>query len=251
MTAPTRLQQLVPEVGERDIEQVYGGTLGPAHDDRPHVTVNMVSSVDGAVAVAGRSSVLSSPPDRAVFHLLRSLADVVLVGAGTVRAESYGTVKVTDDVRAARLARGQAPAPALAVVTRSIELDWSAPLFTAPTRQPFVVAPANAPHDRVARARAVATVIQAGSGEVDLAEALRVLRHDHGVASVLCEGGPTLNAQLAGGLIDQLCLTLSPTLVGGGSQTILAHAALPAPLELTLASMLVSSSQLFLRYLVS
>jgi riboflavin biosynthesis pyrimidine reductase len=242
------LQQLFPAAGEVDIESVYDGTLGPAPDDRPHVTVNMVASVDGGTAVEGRTGILSSAPDRAIFRLLRSLADVVLVGAETARAEGYGTVKASDEVRAARTARGQTPAGALAIVTRSLHLDWSAKLFTEPTQRPFVIAPADSEPEALRAAEQVATVIRAGTGSVDLREALRQLRQEHDVLRVLCEGGPTLNTQLAHGLLDQLCLTISPQLVGGASKTILASAVLDAPLDLTLASALVADSELFLRY---
>ncbi|MDT7538647.1 MAG: hypothetical protein QOI82_2232 [Actinomycetota bacterium] len=248
MTAPLALHQLFPVAGEVDIESVYDGTLEPAPNDRPHVTVNMVASADGGTAVEGRTGVLSSAPDRAIFRLLRSLADVVLVGAETVRAEGYGTVKASDDVRARRVARGQTPAAALAIVTRSLHLDWSSKLFTDPTQRPFVIAPADAEAEALRAASEVATVIRAGTGSVDLREALRQLRQDHDVLRVLCEGGPTLNTQLAHGLLDQLCLTVSPQLVGGASKTILADVALEAPLDLRLASVLVADSELFLRY---
>jgi riboflavin biosynthesis pyrimidine reductase len=248
VTTPPRLQQLFPTPAEVHIGSVYDGTLGPAPDDRPHVTVNMVASVDGATAVKGRTGVLSSQPDRAIFRLLRSLADVVLVGAETVRAEGYGTVKASDEVRRRRIARGQTPAAALAVVTRSLHLDWSSKLFSEPTQRPFVLAPADAEPEALRTAEQVATVIRAGTGSVDLREALRQLRHDHGVLRVLCEGGPTLNTQLAHGMLDQLCLTVSPQLVGGDSKTILASVALDPPLDLTLASVLVADGELFLRY---
>ena len=250
MTAPLTLQQLFPAAREIDIESVYDGTMGPPPDDRPHVTVNMVASVDGGTAVEGRTGVLSSAPDRAIFRLLRSLADVVLVGAETVRAEGYGTVKASDEVRERRVARGQSPAAALAIVTRSLHLDWSSKLFTEPTQRPFVIAPADAEAEALRAAEKVATVIRAGTGSVDLREALRQLRQEHEVLRVLCEGGPTLNTQLAHGLLDQLCLTVSPQLVGGGSKTILANVALDTPLEVTLGSALIADSELFLRYLV-
>lgn len=249
MTAPLRLQQVFPAAAEVDIESVYDGRFGPVPDDRPHVTVNMVASADGATAVQGRTGVLSSPPDRAIFRLLRSLADVVLVGAETVRAEGYGTVKASDEVRARRVARGQTPAAALAIVTKTLRLDWSSNLFTEPTQRPFVIAPVNAEPDALRAAAEVATLIRAGTGTVDLREALRQLRQEHDVLRVLCEGGPTINAQLAhDGLLDQLCLTVSPQLVGGASETILGTVALDAPIGLTLASVLVADGELFLRY---
>lgn len=249
-TESTRLLQVFPERGERDIAEVYGESLGPPHPDRPHVTVNMVASVDGATAVAGRTGTLGGPADKAIFMYLRSLADVVMVGAETVRAEGYGTVKADERIRAERTARGQAPAAAMAVVTRSLRLNWESRLFTEATQRPFVIAPADADAEATRAAEKLATVVRAGTGSVDLAEALRVLRQEHGVASVLCEGGPTLNTQLAAGLLDQLCLTVSPALVGGGSKTILGEAALSEPLALTLGSALVADGELYLRYLV-
>lgn len=248
MTSGLRLQQLLPTAAEVDVSEVYGASFGPAHPDRPHVSVNMVASVDGGTAVEGRTGVLSSPADKALFLYLRTLPDVVLVGAQTVRAEGYGTVKTGDAVRAERVARGQTPAAALAVVSRSLDLDWSSRLFTEASERPFVIAPADAPSDLLAGAAEVSTVIRAGTGSVDLAAAFRLLRREHSVSSVLCEGGPTLNTQLADGLLDQLCLTVSPALVGGASKTILGNLALAAPLDLTLASALVGGSELFLRY---
>jgi 5-amino-6-(5-phosphoribosylamino)uracil reductase len=244
------LLQLFPQHGETDIETAYAEALGPARPDRPHVTVNMVASVDGHTAVDGRTGVLSSPTDKSIFRFLRTLADVVLVGAETVRAEGYGTVKVTDEVTARRTARGQTPAAALAVVTRSLELDWSSRLFTQPTQRPFVIAPANADATSLQAAGQVATVIRAGHGSVDLDEALRLLRHEHGVATVLCEGGPTVNTQLAAGLLDQLCLTVSPAVVGGTSKGILAAAGISDPIALELTSTLSAGSELYLRYRV-
>jgi riboflavin biosynthesis pyrimidine reductase len=245
------LLSLLPAHGETDVETAYADALGPALPDRPHVTVNMVASVDGHTAVDGRTGMLSSPTDKAVFRFLRTLADVVLVGAETVRAEGYGTVKASDEVRERRLARGQTPAAALAIVTRSLELDWSSKLFTQPTQRPFVLAPADAEPEAVRAAAQVATVIQAGTGSVDLGAALRVLRQEQGVGTVLCEGGPTLNTQLATGLLDQLCLTLSPDLVGGASKGILAAVGISAPIPLELHAALAAGSELFLRYRVT
>jgi riboflavin biosynthesis pyrimidine reductase len=241
------LVQLLPPHGPTDVETAYADALGPAHTDRPHVTVNMVASLDGHTAVEGRTGTLSSPTDRSIFRFLRTLADVVLVGAATVRAERYGTIKTSDDVRARRTSRGQLPAAALAIVTRSLDLDWSAKLFTEPTQRPFVITPADASDAGLRVAEQVATVVRIGHGSVNLGEALRVLRQEHGVATVLCEGGPTLNAQLARGLLDQLCLTVSPSVVGGTSNGIFAPA-VDAPISLELTSVLTAGGELYLRY---
>ena len=220
---------------------------------RPHVLLNMVASADGATAAPdGVTAGISSPSDKRIFSLLRSLADVVLVGAQTVRAEGYRTVRVNASAQGRRAARGQADVAALAIVTASLELDWSAPLFAEPTRRPFVLAPDDADPARLEKAASVATVIRAGTGRVDLAAALGTLSADHGVRIVLCEGGPTVNAQLAAaGLVDELCLTVSPLLLGGPTPTILGSPALAAPLPLRLASALSSDGHLFLRYEVT
>lgn len=246
------LRQLHPGAStEVPITSVYQPTGPLAHPGRPYVTVNMVASVDGATAVNGVTEPLSSPGDKAIFFLLRALTDVVLVGAQTVRAEGYGPVKVDAATRAARLERGQRPAAAVAIVTSSLDLDWSSPLFTESTDQPFVISTRDADPTRLALARQRARVILAGERGVDLAEAMTSLREQHGVAGVLCEGGPTVNHQLATrGLIDELCLTVAPTLLGGGSKPIFGLDALPAGTTLGLASALTDGSTLFLRYLV-
>jgi 5-amino-6-(5-phosphoribosylamino)uracil reductase len=198
----------------------------PARDGRPAVRVNMIASVDGATAVDGASGGLGGPADRAVFMHLRSVADVVLVGAGTVRAEGYGPPSLPPELRDARSARGQAPLPRLAVVSRSCRLDWETPLFRAGPR-PIVITTEAAPDDRCAAAAEVADLVTAGREEVDLPAALEALGAA-GVPSVLAEGGPHLNRALAAaGLLDELCLTVAPRLVGGDAARILAGPALP------------------------
>lgn len=244
-----QLRQLYPVWSDApDLERVYDVPRRPRHD-RPHIAINMVASVDGATAAQGVSGGLSSATDKRIFFLLRSLVDVVLVGAATVRTEGYGTVARDETAAVRRAARGQSPAAALAIVSKTLQLDWSAPLFAAPSAKPLVICPVDANAESLHAARVTCTVVQAGRGAVDLAEAMRVLRTEHGVASVLCEGGPTLNGQLAGaGLLDELCLTTAPVLVGGGSMTLIGRDALPKPVALRLVSALADDSNLFVRY---
>ncbi len=229
------MRRLHPDpVGPVNPADVYGDP--PQAEGRPGVRLNMIASADGAVTVDGRSGGLGGAGDRALFRTLRSLADVVLVGAGTVRAEGYGPP------------RGGGHRPRIAVVTRSCHLDWSAPLFAEPTTRPLVVTVAGAPPDRLARAGEVADVIIAGAEGVDLPRALRLLG-ERGAGSVLCEGGPSLNGGLAAaGLVDELCLTLAPLLVGGDSRRIVAGPALSPPPGLALASVCADEDYLFLRY---
>src|SRR4051794_29896349 len=99
----------------------------------------MIESVDGAIAIDGRSGGLGGPPDRRVYLTLRSLADVIVVAAGTMRAENYGPVALPDDLQAARVARGQPPLPRIAVVSRAGNLDWGSRFFTDATTRPILV----------------------------------------------------------------------------------------------------------------
>jgi len=188
-----------------------------ARDGAPcWVLANMVAGLDGTAAVAGRVGALSHETDAALFQLVRSVADVVLVGAETVRREGYGPVVLPEDSRAQRVDRGRAPTPPLAIVSRSLRLDWDSPLF-APVdgaKAPVVVTCGAADPALLERARGLAQVVVAGEAEVDLAGALEQLRA-LGHEVVLCEGGPTLLGQLASaGLLDELCLSLTPMMGG-------------------------------------
>ncbi len=188
--------------------------------DRPFVRVNMVSTLDGAVAVAGRSGGLGGPGDRLLFSVLRSLADVVLVGAGTARVERYGPAKIPLEAQEIRRQRGQAPLPTMAVVTLSGALDWGSRLFTGGGPRPIVITAGGARSRALEGATDVADVVRTGTGTVDLGAALKALG-ERGAHHVLCEGGPTLNTGLAAAqLVDELCLTLSPKLAGGAGGSV-------------------------------
>jgi riboflavin biosynthesis pyrimidine reductase len=220
----------------------------PAADGRAHLRVNMVSSVDGAAAVQGRVGVLSGEADGALLHELRSLCDVLLVGAGTIRAEGYGPLELTDDQQRRRLAAGQAAVPRLAVLTRSLELDLTAPVFTGATARPLVVTTARAPAGRRDEASAVADVVVAGDADVDLGTALAELA-GRGLPRILSEGGPhVLSAMFAADLVDDLCLAVAPVVTAGSELRITAGPALEPPRALHLAHVLERDEFLFLRY---
>lgn len=240
------MRRLVPNPSDRvDLVEAYAPP--PTAPDRPFVRCNMISSVDGAIAVEGRSGMLGGPADRRVFATLRSLADVILVGAGTVRAEGYGPARLDDDVRAAREQRGQAPLPPIAVVTSSAHLDWSAPFFTAAGARPLVLTSAEGAERAGDRARTVAEVVVAGQDGVDLPTAIGAL-HARGLRHVLGEGGPALNAELAqAGLLDELCLTMAPRLVGGAGPRVLAGEELRPPVDLEVVQLLEEDGFLFYR----
>ncbi|MBI1843183.1 MAG: pyrimidine reductase family protein [Actinobacteria bacterium] len=230
------MRQLFPRrLDDVDPIEVYAVERKP-RDDRPWVLANMVASVDGAATSQGRSGSLSTPGDRQIFHILRGLADVILVGAGTVRAEGYGPAKGPD-------------AATIAVVSGRLDLDWASPLFVDATTRPCILTCEAAGERLTADASAVANVVVAGREQVDLARALQVLRQ-RGTDVVLCEGGPALLGQLVElDLVDELCLTISPMLVGDQGPRILT-AMSPQRRAAEPLTILEEDGCLFLRYRV-
>ena len=234
-----------------DVDLVEAYATPPAiPSGRPFVRCNMVAALDGAITVNGRSGGLGGPGDRLVFQVLRAVADVVLVGAGTARAEHYSPVRLDDAAREQRLARRQSPVPPIAVVTGSGALDWSAPFFTDAEARPIVITTREGEAEVQRGASGLAEVVVAGDVRVDMAVALEALGAG-GHRNVLLEGGPGLNADvIRSGLLDELCLTVSPHLVGGDGPRVLAGPALDPPLHLALVHVLEEDGLLFLRLAV-
>lgn len=238
-TGGTRFRRIFP------IEDAGVVVSSEAYTDPPALRANMVGSLDGAAALEGRTAPLSSDGDRALFHSLRAHSDAVLVGAGTARTERYGAITLPADAIAGRQARGLAPLPALAVVSGSADLDPSSALFQGGAAKTVVLTCAAAPAVRRRALSEVAEVVVAGEDRVDLPGSLALLAA-RGLEHVLCEGGPTLlSALLDAGLVDELCLTLSPLLVGAGSLSL--TAGLRAPLPLRIREVLEHDGFLFLR----
>jgi riboflavin biosynthesis pyrimidine reductase len=231
------VRQLLPApAATADPAAVYA--LPPGTDR--HVRANMVASVDGATAVHGRSRGLAGPADLAVFQTLRRLADLILVGAQTVRAEDYGPP---------RQVRADGSRPVLAVVSRSLDLDPGSRLFAAGHR-PLILTCASAPAGGRSQLAPVADLLEIGDDRVDLVAALDQLA-DRGYRHVLCEGGPRLLGDLmAAGRLDELDLTVSPQLVAGPSARLLNGPMLPGGPRLRLATLLEDDDFLFARYLV-
>ncbi|GAA1717215.1 pyrimidine reductase family protein [Fodinicola feengrottensis] len=229
------------EVSDADLAELYAMT----DRSRPRLRVNFVASLDGAAEVDGRSGGLSGAPDMRVFKVLRNLADAVLVGAGTVRAESYRGLSLGAARREWRRAAGLAEVPTLVVVSSALDIDTD--VFADIPVRPIVVTHAASPADRQEKLAEVADVVLAGASTVDFAVALPALA-ERGLRQVLCEGGPALFGSLqAAGLVDELCLTLAPIVAGPGASRISAGPPSP-PTDFALVHALEDSGMLLLRY---
>jgi len=230
------------------LAQVYAYPEQVRHG-RAWLRANMVSGLDGAARLDGLSDGLSSEADKRIFGVLRALADVVLVGAETVRAEGYRPARARAEFAEARKAAGQAPAPAIAIVTRSLKLDLSAPLFTEPLVPTVVLTTEDSPAEARAAVAERAEVIAAGRGSVDLPRALAALT-ERGWTRQLTEGGPRLLGQVAAaGLLDELCLSLAPLITGGDSPRIVEGPQMPDVQRMRLVSLIEQKGFLFTRYL--
>ncbi|MEP7180359.1 MAG: pyrimidine reductase family protein [Pseudonocardiales bacterium] len=213
--------------------------------------VNFVASVDGAATEDGASRGLQTPGDNRVFAALRDLSDVIVAGAGTVRTEGYQPITVSDRRRAIRAEYGLRQTLPTAVISRSLRLNPAADLFVAAPEDARTIVLSCAVGDPTVRAELeqVADVIVCGDESVDLVAARATLA-GRGLSRILCEGGPTLFADLArAGVVDELCLSLSPLLTGPGARRIVAGELWPDdPRRLTLAGLLEEDDALFCRY---
>ena len=213
------------------------------------VTGHMVAGLDGTASVGGRVGSLSTAPDQALFRRMRQIADIVLVGAETVRREGYGTIRLSEEAEAQRRRLGQTPTPPLAVVSRSLNLDWRAETFTSAPEEArtHVITCAAADPQRRAEAEQVADVIVAGEDRVEPVAALQALA-ELGYRTVLCEGGPTLLGELvAADRLDELCLTIAP-LIGGDLLPVSVTPAGAGLASFELQGAMTEDHTLFLRY---
>jgi len=256
------LRRLYPEPGVVTVAAAVADLrLGDrAPPGRPYLVVNMVASADGRAALDGGTRGIGNAADRALFDNLRTAADAVLVGAGTARVERYGKIVRDAGLQDERRARGLDPSPLACIVSGRLDLPEDLPLLQDSESHVVLLTaselelgrcPATVSYLR-GRLELGADDLEVESRELVLAPLLERLRSDHGVRSIVCEGGPTLNAALLReDLIDELFITLAPKLIGGANVlTILAGAALDPPRELDLIWALEAESHLFLRYLL-
>lgn len=222
--------------------------LAPADRSIARVRANAVSSVDGSATVDGLSGGLGGPADLVVFDLLRRLSDVVVVGAGTARDEGYGPLVLSDDAVSWREGHDLAPHPVLALVSASLRLDPSDPIVADAPVRPIVVTTESSDREARVRLEEVADVVTCGVDRVDprlLVSAL-VAR---GLRQIHTEGGPSLLGDvIAADLLDEICVTVSPGLEGGGGPRIASN---PESLDLRalhLDHVLLSGDMLLSKY---
>lgn len=237
------MTEVVSASGSDDIISRYLADSRPPQADRPWITLGMISSFDGSATLGDGSTGLGGPPDRAVFRALRTMSDFIVVGATTLNTEGYRAVNLPEDLRSWRVAQGMTPLPRVAVVSRSLDLEMSESLLAS---RPVILTCRSAPDDRMDALAGDAEVVVAGDAAVDVGAAMTELAA-RGAERVVLEGGPTLNGHMAG-LIDEVCMTIAPVLVGGVGPRIVTGGG-----ELrrgTLARIIHSEDFLLLRYLL-
>ena len=207
--------------------------------DRPYMILNMVASIDGRTTIGGHVGPLTGPVDQRVVYRLRTQADALMVGAGTVRNERYGAL----------IPDGLGPQPLVVIVSGAVDLPRDLPLLQEPDTR-IVIATTSADElgfDHQAQVEYLR--IPGDGGRVPCGELCRALYADYGVRSIVCEGGPSLNeALLADTVVDELFLSLAPMLVGGGERTLVDSAPAHGPQEARLVSVATADGYLFLRY---
>ena len=228
---------LVSQLGLEELD----GELG-----RPRVVAAMIASADGRAAVEGRAGGLGGPADRAVLRELRCSVDAILIGPTTLVDERYSTL-LDSDHRSRRIAAGLSAEPIAATISRRLDPQLAKlELFAQPEQRIVVYSESN---DPLEASGADLTVVRSQPGELTLAGCLEDLYANHGVRTLLSEGGPTLLRALAvDALIDDFIFTVSPLLVAGSAPTLLSGEAFEPPLGLALENAWRSDSFLFLHY---
>lgn len=256
--AEHEIERLWPEAGTTSIADELSryNPVERAHDDRPFVAVNFATTLDGRAAIEGRSGPIASDIDLAMLLRLRTRFDAVMIGGGTMRAERYGRIVKDPQLRAWRERVGLPHDPLAVIISGKLDLPWDAPLFTSGGGRVLILTtsqtkpPETATRLRVARLPEVELNDGTGERGLDVAEALRYLRHERGIRALLCEGGPHLHGQLqAANMVDELFMTLGPRLTGGGAPR-LTEGPTFGPRDAQLAWLLRHDSELLARYIL-
>jgi riboflavin biosynthesis pyrimidine reductase len=217
---PLTLLESGHDVDDGELLRLYGY---PEQLNGIWVRANFITSVDGGATSDGTTSAMAGPGDKLIFKLLRELADVVVVGAGTVRIENYSGAQLSVAQRQQRQARGQSEVPQLAIVTKSGRLDRDMGVFTRTVVPPLVLTCTAAATETRHLLAGLAEVVDCSGGDptkVDEAALLATLQA-RGMRRILTEGGPMLlGSFIQRDLLDELCLTIAPCIVGGLARRI-------------------------------
>ena len=224
--AATELTELAPSGAGFDTDD--DGRIAPFYAypenlDRPWVRANMIASLDGGATDDGKAAGLAGSGDRALFSRMRQEADVVLVGASTVRIENYSGAQMSVAQRRERQRRGQAELPPIAVVTHNADFDHDAKIFTRTEVPPLIMTSRETVDDAGRRFGSMAEIVDASGAQTDRVDLAVVLAEfqQRGLLRVLSEGGPAIISLLVEhGLLDELCVTIAPILVGGRARRI-------------------------------
>jgi len=241
------MRRLLPDPGpatvQGQLDSYRPWELSPV--DRPFVAMNFVVTVDGRATIGGVSGPIGSETDTAMLAGLRTRFDALMIGAGTMRAERYGPPVPSEEKRELRERLGLRPEPLMVIVSGRLDLPWDAPLFADGSGSVLVFTSSDSePPETATPLR----VVRHEGGAVDIGEALRVLREEHGVRALLSEGGPRIHAEMQGAdLVDELFLTTSPKLSGGAAPRIV-EGELAEVMPLELAWLLEEDGELFARY---
>jgi riboflavin-specific deaminase-like protein len=240
------MRRLLPDPGPTTVDEQledYRPWEHP-HEERPWLAMNFAATVDGRATIEGVSGPIGSATDTRMLARLRTRFDAVMIGAGTMRAERYGRLVASQELRERRERIGLPHDPLMVIVSGRLDLPWDASLFTGGGGRVLIFTASEAePPETATPLRVVRH-----EGAVNLVEALRHLRLERGIRALLCEGGPHLHEQLqADGLVDDLFLTVAPKLSGGEAPRII-EGPLPGVAELELAWLLEEDGELFARY---
>jgi riboflavin biosynthesis pyrimidine reductase len=225
------------------LEMLFSESREP-RDGAPWVMLNIVESIDGATAIDGSATGLNDADDRRLFLALRAVADFVMNGAETVRAENLGPVRLSDEMKQRRLEAGMEEPPTMVVLSRSLSLDPGLRIFSDPERRPMIITDVHADPDRVEALGNVADIVQ-----IEKLDGRGIINALGGSSVVLCEGGPTVNSQLIeGDVVDEVNLTISPVLALGDSKRVASGSPGQTPVAMRLDRTLVGDHSLFLRF---
>jgi riboflavin-specific deaminase-like protein len=227
------------------VDELTFSAWAPPH--RPYVVLNMVATVDGRVSLGGRAGPIGNEADSELFDRMRTLTDAVMVGARTATIESYHPLVSNVARREQRQARELSPSPLAVLVSARLSVPPSLPLLHDSTSQVVIVTASDATLDGC---QAQVEYIRIDSRGASLQPALRTLRDSYGVRSLLCEGGPVLNAALLRDrLVDELFLSVAAKLSGEPDGLgIVAPLPRGDTTDLELRWALQAGQDLFLRY---